>query len=366
MTAFRGLPLDDIASFIGVARRPTDVDEAKLFDVKDALFGKRKEEFCVAAMYAPQFVDRAVQIGLLPMTIRLYSNVPDFLALKLHVQRSIIPLSPAVRTPQGIRKKAKKFALVVDGDFWETCMEALTEQHKREHGNCWLNPFLDKCFHAMNVEPSKFTANLHCISVVHAENVPALVAARAKVRAAREAYHRASDTDPGKVPALMAAMNEFKPVAKAAFAAGEIGVTCGARYMALTGCHVASGAGSIQLGALMALLVHAGYELADMGMQMDYKRDSLGAVEVPRKQWLAMAKDIGSRLPGAKRAAASAAAASSAAAGSDKDGASGSKGRKLSELDGYIVNCATLMAVALKPEPAAAGEDGAAPPAAAK
>jgi leucyl/phenylalanyl-tRNA--protein transferase len=64
--------------------------------------------------------------------------------------------------------------------------------------------------------------------------------------------------------------------------AGEIGYTCGAAYTSMSGFHLRSGSGSVQLAALGVLLQRAGFAFWDLGMPMEYKQ-ALGARVVPRE-----------------------------------------------------------------------------------
>jgi hypothetical protein len=318
ITAFKGLPIDLMKQYIYVVTKASELTSENI----EKLYSSRKQEFCICAMYAPQFVDAAVKLGLLPMTIPFGKGFPEFLAPKLHVNRCLVRLpsssasnnnnikSPkkqqeetTLKLPDGIGKKSKKFALIMDGGFWDICCLELVAQHEKAHGHSWLNPFLQKTYYAMNCDPTRFETNLHAISVVHASSVPAIAAARQKLREAK--------TDAEK----LAARAEFDKVAKEAFCAGEIGCSVGTMYTSLTGGFVVSGTGSIQLGALAVLLVECGYEIWDLGMAMDYKTKNLGGIQVTRKKWLEIAAEHSKRQPT----------------------------RKLGSLDGYVVQCSSII-----------------------
>lgn len=330
ITAFRNLPIDALRKYIFVVTRPAELTSQNIATI----YSSQKAEFCICAMYAPQFVDAAVKLGLLPMTIPFGKGMPEFLAPKLHTQRCIIrlpaqsqqPTNPRATTttttatatatatnattkpttlqlPEGIRKKSKKFALVLDGGFWDINCKEMVAHHEREHGHSWLNPYLQKTYAATNVEPEKFATNIHCICVVHASSVPAIVAAHELLRSAK------SDDEKS------AAKTNFDKVAQEAYCAGEIGCSVGTIYTSLTGGYTVSGTGSIQLGALAALLVKCGYQTWDLGMAMEYKTKNLGGVEVRRKQWLEIAAQQSTRQPG----------------------------RRLGTLDGYVVRCDAII-----------------------
>ncbi len=63
-------------------------------------------------------------------------------------------------------------------------------------------------------------------------------------------------------------------------------------------CHPEhSGAGSVQLAALGAVLSKAGFQIWDLGMGMQYKKD-LNARNIPRMQWVGLVEKFrDQRLP---------------------------------------------------------------------
>ena len=326
ITAFRDLPIAHLKRYIYVVTRVADLAAANIA----AMYPSLKEEFVVCAMYAPQLVDAAVRLGLLPMTISLCKSLPEFLAPKLHAKRCVVRLAPDMALPDGVRKKAKKFALVVDGGMWDVCLAAIVAQAEASHGHCWVNEHLAKAYAGVNTaQPGTFATGLHCISVVHAADVPALAAARAAVRDLSRAV---ADAAPSAAAAttlgaqLAEAKRKFHSVAQAAFAAGELGTSCGGIYTSLTGGYTVSGAGSVQLGVLGALLVRCGYRVWDLGMSMTYKQKSLGGSDVSRAEWLRLAADVGGMSPM----------------------------RGLTSLDGYVVRADLLIDAALAAPCAAA------------
>jgi len=69
--------------------------------------------------------------------------------------------------------------------------------------------------------------------------------------------------------------------------AGEIGYTCGRVYSSCTGFtrkEEYAGTGSVQLASLGRWLARCGFELWDLGMELDYKLE-LGGKMVPRSAW---------------------------------------------------------------------------------
>ncbi|EPY38177.1 hypothetical protein AGDE_05754 [Angomonas deanei] len=72
--------------------------------------------------------------------------------------------------------------------------------------------------------------------------------------------------------------------------AGEVGYIVGDIYSSATGGYCMSGAGSLQLAVLGAILHQCGCSVWDLGMRLKYKEECLGSVEVSRRKWVNLAK----------------------------------------------------------------------------
>ena len=266
------------------------------------------EEYCLCSHYSPEMINEAVKLGLFSMALRFGKELPEF-DLKRNIIRlpSLSSQSPTstLKLPSGIRKKSKKYAIIIDGGFWDICCQELIAQHERgKSKHSWLNPFLLRSYKTIHSNPQKYETNLHCITVVHASMVPELIAAR-------EAQKNATNAEDQEK-----AKQAFEVVAKKAFCAGELGTTCGSTYCSLSGGFTVDGTGSIQLGCLSALLIQLGYRIWDLGQGMKYKETMLGSIDIPRKEWVEIACENAARDPDVK---------------------------KLASLDGYVVRCDSLI-----------------------
>merc|ERR1711963_1351709 len=66
---------------------------------------------------------------------------------------------------------------------------------------------------------------------------------------------------------------------------------CGAMYTSLTGFRREDGTGTVQMLALVGLLIRSGFQCWDLGMQMDYKND-LGAEDIDRHDFVALQRSL--------------------------------------------------------------------------
>jgi hypothetical protein len=73
--------------------------------------------------------------------------------------------------------------------------------------------------------------------------------------------------------------------------AGELGYQCGASFTSMTGFSTVDSSGSVQLACLGRLLSKCGFELWDLGMDMDYKQ-TLGAWLVPRHEFVQQFREL--------------------------------------------------------------------------
>lgn len=176
--------------------------------------------------------------GFLPM------GGQGMLLPKIHKARCVLPPG-SIHIGRKVRRRAKDYRLTVDM-AWEAVVEGIQAHTYTSHkGDCWLSWDLASRYEAVRNLDSK------------------------KRRGA--CFHSVElwDTGTGEL------------------VAGEIGYTCGAIYSSATGFTVKeghSGAGSVQLAALGRWLERLGFELWDLGMELDYKRE-LGGQMVNRDVW---------------------------------------------------------------------------------
>ncbi|KAF0683688.1 Aste57867_24250 [Aphanomyces stellatus] len=190
------------------------------------------EDFWVSMCFDPVFIAHAMHWGFLPIASEYARKV--YLLPKLHEQRCV--LDPhSLHIPKQILKKAKMYRLTINQAF-----DQVVHGCHVQHGEAWLYPPVVEAFRAMVPGvPVSPTTTVKLVTV--------------------ELWKDAS------------------------LVAGELGYCNGAMYTSLTGFVAggASGAGTMQLYVLGALLHTCGFQLWDLGMSMEYKM-KLGAQNIPR------------------------------------------------------------------------------------
>ncbi len=198
------------------------------------------EEFALYPFPTAEAVRSAALAGFMPMgaSVMTPSGPRDILLAKLHRERCI--LDPAsVRLTRSARSAARRYALGTNA-----CFNRVLEACVAAHGDGWLVPGL-------------------CAAMLSAHDDGALSGV-AFVSA--ELWSLGDDGEPREL------------------AAGEIGYAIGRSYASLTGFRSVSGAGTVQLEALGALLALEGYRVWDLGMELDYKL-ALGGRLLPRESY---------------------------------------------------------------------------------
>ncbi|HAE23117.1 MAG TPA: hypothetical protein DCG47_12450 [Spirochaetaceae bacterium] len=185
-------------------------------------------------------VEQASLAGFMPMSTRLAqeASAPVFLAAKLHTQRCLAQPS-SLRPTKSAFRDAKCYSLGLNRDFAATLAGCVAA-----HGDDWLSAELCAVFSAL----------------------------------ARER------------PARRMKMISAELYADGELVAGEIGYLIGSAYASLSGYTLRSGAGTVQLYALSALLTQHGLSLWDLGMPLEYKL-RLGARIAPRPEFIALLRD---------------------------------------------------------------------------
>lgn len=192
--------------------------------------------------HSPALIAKAAWHGYLPM----FTKRENLVLLKMHTARTT--LAPgSIHIGRQSRKKAGQFRITVDEAFDEVVK--LVNQHTftSTPGDCWLTQQFADLYKAANMLPEDIRRGVRFHSV--------------------ELWHNESGE----------------------LVAGDIGYTVGSIYSSATGFALKDkfpGCGTLMLCALGMLLQRGGFELWDLGMEMDYKKD-LGAEVHPRTSWLA-------------------------------------------------------------------------------
>jgi len=201
----------------------------------------------VNSEHSPPLIAKAAWHGFLPM----FSKDEELLLIKMHTARTV--LEPGtIHVGRQSRKKSAQFRLSVNEAFDEVVRMLMEHTFTHEAGDCWLTPAFAKLYKAVNQLPDHARRGVRFYSV--------------------ELWHKAS----GKL------------------AAGEIGYTVGSIYSSCTGFALKKefpGSGTLQLCALGRLLRRCGFQLWDLGMEMDYKKELGGKVR-PRASWIACVRKL--------------------------------------------------------------------------
>lgn len=200
-------------------------------------------DFCVSRVFHPKIMAQLMAEGFLPIA------TPEVLLPKLHEQRCVITRGN-LHIGKSTRKKAKRFQVTINQEFTK-----VVQGCQAQHGDrCWLYPLLVQVFETMH----------------RAEHVPAVVLS--------------SDGQQVVCPVRVYSIEVWN-AETGALAGGELGYTVGSIYTSLTGFAQEDSAGSVQMAVLGRLLEQEGFDMWDLGMEMDYKK-SLGCRLMPRAQFV--------------------------------------------------------------------------------
>eukprot|EP01063_Lacrimia_lanifica_P041804 TRINITY_DN9826_c0_g1_i1.p2 TRINITY_DN9826_c0_g1~~TRINITY_DN9826_c0_g1_i1.p2 ORF type:complete len:258 (+),score=82.15 TRINITY_DN9826_c0_g1_i1:346-1119(+) len=179
-----------------------------------------------------------------------FPSLGDFrcFAPKLHVSRSILDLAE-FKPQKSAVKKASGYTVTV-----QTHLDDVMKAVVRHHSDNWLCKPLQAVFRHIHAHPDHFRARFVTLCI-------------------------------------------WKPVGSGApgereLVASEIGCCTGRIYTSMTGTCEESGAGSVQLAVLGAVLKLAGFTCWDFGMPMRYKQD-LGGKLRGRREWLDLVAEHG-------------------------------------------------------------------------
>lgn len=231
---FRNIPIYRLESAIGdldfLSNSRKIVPEDDPDEVADEVISFGLDEMCWSLYFEASFFIRLIYSGFLPICTNLGPHGDPIYCLlpKLHYYRSLAAMENFT-IPKRVKKQISKYVLHVNEIFCR-----VVDQCCLQHGErCWLYPPF-----------RRLLADLHSMGSV----------------CSIELMNR----DSGDL------------------VAGEIGYTVGTIYTSMTGFYTESGAGTVQLHMLRQLLVERGYEVWDLGMEMEYKTNVLGARQIER------------------------------------------------------------------------------------
>lgn len=189
--------------------------------------------------------------GFLPMSGASRRRV-DMLLGKMHLQRCVLEPSKT-HVGKKVKKRAKAFRLSVNEAWSEVVDNIQRHTWTSAPGDCWLSDKMAQAYKDVESLGSKWL--------------------RGGIRFLSIELWNCQNGD---------------------LVAGEIGYTCGSTYSSCTGFSIKDkypGAGCVQLAALGAWLAKQGFQIWDLGMELDYKLE-LGGQVVPRVEWAAMVRKL--------------------------------------------------------------------------
>lgn len=214
------------------------------------------DEFTLFPRIEPDSIEAAAIAGFMPMAALIETTAGPLPVLipKLHLERCLLDprLTHITRTA---RRESSRYAFGMNTAFHEVAYACL-----EVHGDDWLLPELVDAFCRLHEE-----------------------------RASRRAAFLSAELWSGDGP-------------ERALVAGEIGYLVGSSYASLSGFSRVSGAGTVQLAALGALLAARGIQVWDLGMPMEYKL-LLGGRGLPRATFLPLLRQAYATGADAARAA---------------------------------------------------------------
>jgi Leu/Phe-tRNA-protein transferase len=187
-------------------------------------------EFCVSLRLDPLMVAATCRHGCMPMGLEIRGR--QILLIKCHERRSVLDFAD-LHTSKSTVRRARGLSLEIDRDF-RSCLAAVVASY-----------------------PDRWLVEGLCESLASLHEAP--------------------------LPGVR--FHSVEVYEGAELAAGEIGYGCGAVYTSLAGFHRRSGAGSVQLASLGAILESGGFAFWDLGMDIEYKR-WLGSRPLPWAQFL--------------------------------------------------------------------------------
>lgn len=205
-------------------------------------------DFFISHYFDPRLIATLMYEGFLPIA------TPNYLVPKLHKERCVIyPLHSSsgstVHISKNVKKRSKKFTLTCNQSF-RNVVQGCHDQH----GISWLYPPIVNAFETILENTSLLEPHQTNTFPVTFYTV--------------EVWNLEGD-----------------------LVGGELGYAFGTIYTSLTGFSKEDNAGSVQLAALGQFLWEQGFEMWDLGMELEYKQ-RLGARNMPRHEFVQTVKEL--------------------------------------------------------------------------
>lgn len=210
-------------------------------------------DFFISPYFDPRLIATLMYEGFLPIA------TPNYLVPKLHKERCVIyPLhsttenKSTVHISKNVKKRSKKFTLTCNQSF-RNVVQGCHDQH----GISWLYPPIVDAFETILENTSLLEPHQTNTFPIQFYTV--------------EVWNLEGD-----------------------LVGGELGYAFGTIYTSLTGFSKEDNAGSVQLAALGQFLWEQGFEMWDLGMELEYKQ-RLGARNMPRHEFVQTVKELRDR-----------------------------------------------------------------------
>jgi len=217
--------------------------------------------------------------GMLPIAAKTNDddeNGTTIVLPKLHRRRCVVRLTPApsdLHLSKSTRKKAKRYEVGINQDF-----DAVVRGCHAQHGRNWLYEEVVDSFRSIHCRTKQRQGGEGVGEV--GGGVPAMLFDPPET----------AQRSTGSVPVRLYSVEVYN-VESGELVAGELGYSVGSIYKSLTGFTSEDSAGSVQLAVLGRRLEQCGFDLWDMGMDMDYK-ERLGAHGMHRADFVRLVRRV--------------------------------------------------------------------------
>ena len=217
--------------------------------------------------------------GMLPIAAKTNDDDENGMTIvlpKLHRRRCVVRLTPApsdLHLSKSTRKKAKRYEVGINQDF-----DAVVRGCHAQHGRNWLYEEVVDSFRSIQGRTKQRQGGEGGGEV--GGGVPAMLFDPPET----------AQRPTGSVPVRLYSVEVYN-VESGELVAGELGYSVGSIYTSLTGFTSEDSAGSVQLAVLGRRLEQCGFDLWDMGMDMDYK-ERLGAHGMHRADFVRLVRRV--------------------------------------------------------------------------